>query len=148
MRVEEIMQKNVVSVNENADIKEIARALVENKVSGIPVINDAGKLVGIVSEGDLLHKETNPRMPDYVDILGAIIYYHGLKRYHDDYRKLMATKAADIMTKKVITVAKDTTLEDAAQLMMQHSIKRLPVVENGEMIGIVSRADIIKTLID
>lgn len=148
MRVEEIMQKNVVSVNENADIKEIARALVENKVSGIPVINDAGKLVGIVSEGDLLHKETNPRMPDYVDILGAIIYYHGLKRYHDDYRKLMATKASDIMTKKVITVAKDTTLEDAAQLMMQHSIKRLPVVENGEMIGIVSRADIIKTLID
>lgn len=148
MKIEEIMQKEVISVSENADIKEIAKALTDNKVSGLTVVNAQGDLVGIVSEGDLLHKETNPRMPDYVDILGAIIYYHGMKRYHDDYRKLMATKASDIMTTKMITVSKETTVEEAAQLMVQHSIKRLPVIENGKMIGIISRADIVRTLVD
>ena len=148
MKIEEIMQKDIICIRENADIREIAKALTDNKVSGIPVVNEDGKLVGIVSEGDLLHKETNPRMPDYVDILGAIIYYHGMKRYHEDYRKLMAMTASDIMTKKVISVTKEATLEEASQLMMQNSIKRLPVLEDGKMIGIVSRADIIRTLVN
>lgn len=147
MKAKEIMTKEVITVNQQASIEEIARKLIDNNLSGLPVTDDDGKMVGIVTEGDLLRKDTPPRFPNFVNILGAIIYYSGVNRYNDDWKKLLATKAAEIMTSKVITVAEDAEVETIAQLMLNHGIKRVPVVRDGQLLGVVSRADIIKTLL-
>ncbi|MDO0822697.1 CBS domain-containing protein [Desulfosporosinus nitroreducens] len=147
MKVMDVMQTNVITIQMDLEIKEIAKILYDNKISGAPVVDSAGNLVGIVSEGDLLHKETNPQIPGVFGILGALIYYRGVKQYESDLKKLIAVQASEIMTPNVVKISKEASIEEAASLMVSKKIKRLPVVENGKIIGIVTRMDIIKTLI-
>ena len=147
MKAKEIMAKEVITVKQDATIEEIAKVLIDNKVSGVPVIDDEGKLVGMVTEGDLLYKETSPRIPNFINILGAVIYYNGVETYNEDFKKIMASQAKEIMSDKVVVTSEDMEIADVAKLMIQHGIKRIPVVKDAQMIGIISRADIIQTLI-
>lgn len=148
MKVMDVMQTNVITIRTDMEIKEIARTLYDNRISGVPVVDIDGNLVGVVSEGDLLHKEANPQIPGVVGILGALIYYNGVKQYDSDLKKLIALQASEIMTSDVITINKEASIEKAASLMVSKKIKRLPVIEDGKIIGIISRMDIIKTLIE
>lgn len=147
MKAKDIMSKEVITVHKNDTIAEIAKVLVDQSISGVPVVDDEGFLVGIVSEGDLLHKETTPRIPDYINLLGAIIYYNGVEQYNADFKKLMAEQASSIMTKKVVSISEETDVDDIAKLMLQHGIKRIPCVKDNKVIGIISRRDLIKSLI-
>ncbi len=147
MKAKDIMSKEVITVHKNDTIAEIAKVLVDQSISGVPVVDDEGLLVGIVSEGDLLHKETTPRIPDYINLLGAIIYYNGVEQYNADFKKLMAEQASSIMTKKVVSISEETDVDDIAKLMLQHGIKRIPIVKDNKVIGIISRRDLIKSLI-
>lgn len=147
MKAKDIMVRDVITVHQNDSIESVARILVSHNISGVPVVNDAGNLVGMVTEGDLLYKEVNPRLPDYVNVLGAIIFYNGVEQFHDDFKKLIAGRAREIMTDEVITVSEDTELQEVAQIMVENGIKRVPVVKDQKMIGIISRCDMIKTLI-
>lgn len=146
MLARDIMNKNVITIQEASTIEEVASILTSNNISGAPVVNSEGKLVGIVTEGDLLHRETNPRTPGYLNILGALIYIGGVEKYKEDFKKLAAARASQIMTTNVISVNGDAKLEQVAALMVEHSVKRVPVVENDTILGIISRADIVKTL--
>jgi CBS domain-containing protein len=146
MLAKEIMNRNVITVPEDATIEELAATLTENHISGAPVVNKEGKMVGIVTDADLIHKETNPRTPGFFDILGSIIYISGMARFRDDFKKLAATKTSEIMTSNVITVSGEASIEEVATLMVDHGIKRVPVLENGAIIGIIGMADIVKTL--
>ncbi|CCO07092.1 CBS domain-containing protein [Desulforamulus hydrothermalis] len=146
MKAKDIMKTDVITVTADTNIKDIAQILTDKGISGVPVVNQEGKLVGIVTEGDLLHKEANPRIPKFFGILGAMIYFGGVDQYREDFKKLAALKASEIMTSEVITVSKETDIRTIATLMIEHNIKRIPVVENGKVLGIVSRSDIIKTL--
>lgn len=148
MKVKDIMTREVVTVLPEASIEEIAKVLVENKISGVPVVDDVGNLVGIVSEGDLLHKEVSPQVPDIVNILGAFIFYNGVERYNEEVKKLMARSAEEIMTNKVVTIEEDMEVSKACELMMKHEIKRIPVMKEWKLVGIISRADVISTLIN
>jgi CBS domain-containing protein len=147
MKATDIMIKEVITVKQSATIEEIAKILIDNKISGVPVVDDKDILVGIVTEGDLLHKETSPRLPNAINILGAIIYYNGVDRYNEDFKKLMAGQAAEIMTDKVVVVSEDVEIDEVVKLMIKHGIKRIPVVTGDKLVGIISRADIIKTLL-
>ena len=146
MLARDIMNSNVVTVRDDASVEEVAQLLTENNISGAPVIDKDGKMLGIVTDGDLLHKETNPRSPGFINILGALIYIGGLERYQEDFKKLAATKASELMTNHVITVTGDTKIEKVAALMVDHGIKRVPVLEDDKIIGIIGRADIVKTM--
>jgi len=146
MLARDIMNKYVIIIQEDSSIEETARILTENNISGAPVVNKDGKIVGMVTEEDLLHQDTNPRAPAFLSILGAFIYIEGIDRYRDDFKKLAATITSEIMTKDLITVSGDVEIEYVAELMVKHGIKRVPVVENDIIIGIISRADIIKTM--
>ena len=147
MNVKEIMTKEVVSVKRDSTIDEIAQVLIDNKVSGLPVLSDGGYLIGIVTEGDLLRREMSPRLPEFINILGAVIYYHGVERYNEDFKKILAQTASDIMTEDLITVKEDTDISEVARLMLNNNIKQIPVVDGSKLIGIVSRADIVKLLL-
>ncbi len=148
MKVMDVMQTKVITIQTDMEIKEIARTLYDNQISGVPVVDETGKLVGIVSEGDLLHKETNPQIPEVIGILGALIYYRGVKQYESDFKKLIALQASEIMTSEVVMIGKEASIEEAASIMVSKKIKRLPVMEDEKIIGIVTRMDIIKTLME
>jgi len=147
MKAKDIMSKDVITIKATATIEEIARTMLEFDISGVPVVDERGRMEGIVTEEDLLHKETNPRLPSVINVLGGLIYYDGVERFEADRKKLLAGRASEIMTEDVITVTEDTDTAEIAKLMLDHGIRAIPVVAGDDIVGIVSRADIIKTLL-
>ena len=143
MQVQEIM-----TVRPQTTVREVAELLVSHKISGLPVVDDAGKLVGIISEGDLMSKEILPEPPAELCILGAVIYYSGLKEYQEAFARMAANTAEQLMTKTVVTAKAYDDVSDVARLMRDRHIKRVPVLDDeGHLIGIVSRQDIVKMLL-
>jgi CBS domain-containing protein len=136
-----------VTIKKYTKIEDIATILIENHISGVPVVDDDNQLLGIVTEGDLLHQETAPRLPGVFSLLGGFIYYNGVERYRDDFKKLSATVAEEIMTKDVITIREDMDVSDIAAIFVNKNINRVPVLRNKKIIGIVSRADILRTFL-
>jgi CBS domain-containing protein len=143
MNAADVMTSNVISVRADASVGEIAEILLTNRISGVPVVDDAGDLIGIVSEGDLIHRVevgTERRRSWWLELLSSKqILAH-------EFIKAHARKAADLMTRHVITVRPGTPLSDLASLLDKHGIKRVPVTENGKLVGIVSRANLVQAL--
>ena len=133
--VKDVMSTHVVAVRQNATFKEMATRLRQQRVSAFPVLDDANKVIGIVSEADLLTKEA---LAD--ETPGA---FHSMT-HHREQAKAAALTAADLMTKPAVTIGPDETVNHAARLMYSRRVKRLPVVaEDGTLIGIVSRTDVL-----
>lgn len=147
MQAKDIMTAVPLTVGPKTTIEEIAKLLVANKISGLPVVAEDGTVLGIVSEGDLMQKEIAPKTPEVLSILGAIIYYNGLKEYQKAFRKMSATTAEEIMTDQVITVQSDEDVSQVGQLMLDHKIKRVPVLEGKKLVGIISRSDMVKMML-
>lgn len=147
MKVSEIMTKNVVSITVEATVEDAAKLLLERNISGIPVVDKGGKLVGIITHKDLLYKNMNPDTPAMLEILGGFVYLGGVDRYNDELKKLVGTRVSDVMTRDVITAGINNTTEEIAQLMVHNGINRIPIVKDGQLVGIVSRSDIVKSMI-
>lgn len=144
MRARDIMSTQVITIGRDTTIEEIAHILADNNISGVPVVEGDGRLVGMVTQKDLLYKDVEPRFPAMVEILGGIIFLRGVRHYNEELRKLVATKAEDIMTRHVHSVTADEKVERVAQLMVEKDINRVPVLDEGKLAGIISRADIVK----
>ncbi len=144
MKARDIMSTNLVTISPEATIENAARLMADENISGIPVINNEGEMVGMISEGDLLgkHKQISP--PAYIEFLGGIFFTESQDKYFEDIKRHVATHVKDLMTEKVISINPDTPLEEIATIMFENKIKRLPVLEDGELVGIVSRADVVK----
>ena len=143
MKARDVMVSPVVTVKPSSSIQEVARIFLERRISGVPVVDGEGKLVGIVSEGDLLHRaEAGTERPQswWLRIVAA----NGTLA--TDYAKEHARRVADVMTREVVTAAPDTPLAEIAVMLEKHAIKRVPVVENGQLVGIVSRANLIQAV--
>ena len=140
-KVRDVMTTRVVTVRENATFKDMAALLTEYRVSAFPVLDDEGKVIGVVSEADLLCKEALvAEMGSQAPWLGRIAG----SPYHDEFAQAAAVTAADLMTKPPVVVTPDEPVTSAARLMYHGRVKRLPVVgEKGQLIGIVSRADVL-----
>jgi CBS domain-containing protein len=137
-RVKEIMTTRVVCVRKDASFKEMAVALRENRVSAFPVLDDEGKVIGVVSEADMLAKEA---LIDRQSGLAGVIT--GVLR-HKDQQKARGVTAGDLMTSTPVTVSPEDTAEHAARLMYDRGVKRLPVTDaSGHLVGIISRADVL-----
>ena len=148
MLVKDIMTKDVVTVKKEASIREIAQTIVDHDVSGLPVMDDDGTVCGIVSEGDLVRKEFAPELPDELCILGAVIYYSGLREYQDAFRKIAAISAEQLMTKKIISVKADDDVSEVAKILYNKHVKRVPVLdEKKHLLGIVSRREGYRTAV-
>lgn len=143
MYVKDIMIKNVISVSVESTVEKCARLLMENNLSGLPVLDANDKLVGIVTEGDLIKRESRVKIPAVLELLGGLIYLDNPNKFMDELKRTMSERVGDLMSKKVITVMPDDTIEHTATMMMDKKIKRLPVVDTkGKLVGIVSRRDI------
>ena len=147
MKAKDIMTHDPITIGPKTNIREIAEILTTHNISGLPVVGEDGAVLGIVSEGDLMRKEIAPKTPDVLSILGAIIYYNGLKEYQQAFRKMSATTAEEIMTARVVTVQQHEDVSQVGQIMLDHAIKRVPVLAGNQLVGIISRSDIVKMLL-
>jgi CBS domain-containing protein len=155
MKIQEAMQKDVIRFQPEDRIVEVAQSLRENKISGAPVVNKEGHVVGIISEGDIMRllEVHSPRinliLPAPLDLIELPVRMkYELDEIAEDMNKAASILIGEIMTKEVITIGPDEDISDAAQLMDTHDIKRLPVVDDtGKMIGIVTRGDIIGAVV-
>jgi len=143
MYAKDVMTRAVISVQPGASVLQAVRLMLQKKISGLPVIDNAGRLVGIVTEGDLLRRAetgTQRQRPRWLEFL------LGPGRMADEYVRTHAKKVDDIMTPEPATVGEGTGLDDIVKLMERRRIKRLPVVRDGKVVGIVSRANLLHAL--
>ncbi|WP_422486924.1 CBS domain-containing protein [Gudongella sp. DL1XJH-153] len=147
MYIKDIMTKDVITVTLNDNVEKCASLLIKHNLSGLPVLDESGKLVGIVTEGDLIRRASRIKGPAVLEVLGGMIYLDSPKKFMDELKSSMGQKAKDIMTKKVITIDPNQTIEEGATLLVEKNVKRLPVInKEGELVGIVSRRDIMSYL--
>lgn len=143
MKVRDIMSTKVVTVSPSTSVRDIAGLMVERHVSGLPVLNDNGTLVGMVSEGDLLRR---PEIGTQKHRRRWVSFFSGVDEQAREFTKSHALRAGDVMTEQVIHVSEETPLGEVVGLMEKHNIKRLPVLSDGKLVGIVSRADLLRAL--
>jgi len=138
MKVQDIMSRDVVTVSPGTSLKDVAQLLVRHRIAGIPVCDPDGHVVGVVSEADILWKEARPpeKHPGLLDRV--------LDAAYGDEERVTAETAADAMTAPALTIAPVATVDEAARLMIERSVNRLPVVEDGRLVGIVARADLVR----
>ena len=146
MKVREIMATDVVTVRRDTSVNDIARLMSERDISGIPVVDDAHHVVGIVTELDVIVRNTRLEMPAFIQILDGRIPLETPGHYRKRLQHMLGTHAADIMTAEVVAIGPDDTVEDLAELMVKRRFNPVPVVENGVLVGIVSRADLIRMM--
>lgn len=147
MMIQDIMTKEVITVREDDTIEKSANLLSTHDLSGLPVVDNEGYVIGIISEGDLIKHNSEVQVPAFLEILGGIIYLDNPNKYLDDVKKSMGNLVKNAMTKDVIKVSPNEEVEVAAALLVRNKIKRLPVLdEEGKLIGIVSRRDIMNHL--
>jgi CBS domain-containing protein len=143
MHVKDVMTSPVISVEPDASIWQAVRIMLQRRISGLPVIDKHGRLVGMVSEGDFLRRAetgTQRRRPNWLEFL------MGPGRLADEYTRSHGRKIQDIMTPDPVTVTEETSLDEVVRTMEQRRIKRLPVVRGNEVVGIVSRANLMHAL--
>lgn len=147
MYIKDIMTKEVITVTENDTVERCANLLITHNLSGLPVVDDQGRVKGMVTEGDLIRRASRIKGPAALEVLGGIFYLESPKKFMEDLQRSMGYLAKDIMTEDVITVSPEEEVEDGATLLVQKKIKRLPVVDKeGNLVGIVSRKDIMNHL--
>jgi CBS domain-containing protein len=144
----DIMSNEVVTVTEEASVKELARILAIHQISGVPVINDQGGLVGVVTESDLIFQTKKVHIPTVITILDSVFYLENPHKMGDELKKMAAVKVADILTSSPVTVNEDTTLDEIATLMAEKNVHTLPVMRDDVLVGVIGKKDIIRTLID
>jgi len=148
MLARDIMTKNVITVFPETLVTDVARLLLEKKISGVPVINTENELIGIVTEGDLIAKEKSVKGPLTLSVMGALIYLEDPHRMEVELKKIAGIRVRDMMTKSVITVTEDTTVGEIATLMIEKGINRVPVLRHRKLVGIVTRANIVRSLLE
>jgi len=144
MHARDVMTRNVVSVPPETPVAQIARTLLQRRISAVPVVDAKGRLLGIVSEGDLM------RRPDAGTGAGRPPWWLELVADSEErlqrFAKAHGQRAADVMTRKVVTVSERAPLDEVAALLEKHHIKRVPVMRGAKLVGIVSRANLLRGL--
>jgi len=147
LKAKDIMTREVITVSPDTEIAQTAKLLLTNRINGVPVINDAGELVGILCQSDLIIQQKNIPIPSLFTLLDGFIPLTSSKKLDKEVEKIAATKVADAMTPAPVTVNPDTGIEDVAALMVEKSYHTLPVVDAGKLVGIVGKEDVLRTLI-
>ncbi len=143
----DIMTSDVIVANQNDSIASVAKLLIKEKIGGLPVVNEENKVVGIISETDILKKEKYIEAPRVVNFLQGLIFLDDVKNIEEDMKKIAAYKVEDLMSKDIIKVHEDDKFDDIANIMIKKSINRVPVVDsNNTLKGIICRYDIIRAM--
>jgi CBS-domain-containing membrane protein len=148
LTVGDIMDPDPVTVSPRDDVASLIKLLREHELPGVAVVDDDGLLVGIVTEKDLILREDDAdlHLPHYIEIFGGVIFLEPLQHLEDKLRKAFANKVEEMMTADVDTISPEASVHEAARMISQSGHNRLPVVEDGKLVGIVTRVDSLEAL--
>ncbi len=145
--IAEVMTPNPVVVKPDTPLREAIQILAERRISGMPVVNESGAIVGILSETDLMWQESGVTPPAYIMLLDSVIYLENPLQHERDLHKALGQTVGEVMSEHPITIRGDELLTAAARLMHDRQIRRLPVLDHaGQVIGILTRGDIVREM--
>ena len=146
--VRDIMDADPATVAPDTSVEEVVRTLRRHELPGVPVVDGDGRLAGLVTEADLVlpDDQGDLHLPHYINLFGGTVFLEPLGRFEDRLRKAFASKASDMMTTDPDTVEPDTSVQEAARLVHDSGHNRLPVVEDGRLVGVVTRLDLLGAL--
>jgi len=142
----DIMTQDVVTVNKNQPIGDLSKIFIENHFNGVPVLDNTGKFVGVVTQEDLIEQNKNLHIPTVIALFDAVLFLESEKKFEDDLKKLTGSKIEDIYHKNLITVSPDTDLNEIITLMAEKNIHTLPVLDGDKLIGIIGKRNIIREM--
>jgi CBS domain-containing protein len=147
MTVRDIMTPDPVTVEPAMSVTEAARLMVNRGIGALPVVK-GGELVGLVTEGDLIMKDIKLEYPTYIHLLdGFIMYPPSTTRFEHELKKAVAATVGDVMTAEPLTVQAKASVEDVATLLVERDVSRLPVLDGDELVGIVTKSDVLRAMI-
>jgi CBS domain-containing protein len=146
LKAREMMTKDVVTATPDMEIAQAARLLLEKHYNGLPVVDDKGRLMGIICQDDLIVQQKKLPLPSLFTFFDGLIPLTSYRSLEKEVDKIVASKVSQAMTLDPITIDPDTSLEDIATLMVNNNIHTLPVVEGGRLVGIIGKEDVLRTL--
>lgn len=146
LTAQEIMTREVCTVTEETDIKDLAALFVARKYKTLPVVGDDGRLVGVVSQTDLVEQDKPLHIPTVISIFDWVLYLESPKLFLDEVRKVSARRVGEICAREVITCSPGTPVDEVARLMVDNKVHMLPVLDGERLAGVVSRLDIIRSV--
>jgi len=148
LTVGEIMETDVPRVESTDSVERVLQVLREHELPGVPVTNEGGRLVGIITEEDLVLSGENEdlHLPHYFQLFGGFVFLESLGHFEERLRKAVASTAADLMTEHPVTIEPSASVDEAARLIARKKHNRLPVVEHGRLVGVVTRLDVLEAL--
>lgn len=145
--VADVMTSKILTVKKDTPLKEAIQILAENKISALPVIEESGKLIGILSEGDLMWQESGVETPPYIMLLDSIIYLQNPTQHDKEIHKALGQTVGEVMSDRPLTIQPQQLVREAARLMHDQKIRRLPVIDQQEqVIGIITQGDIVRMM--
>ena len=147
LKVKDIMTKELITVSPETEIVHATKLLLENRINGVPVTDETGKLVGILCQSDLIAQQKKLPVPSFFTFLDGLITLTSMKQFEKQVQKIAAITVAQAMTPNPVAVRSDTGIEEVAALMVDNNFHTIPVVDKGELVGIVGKVDILRTLI-
>ena len=140
----DFMTKEVITIKPEATVEELARLLIKHKISGVPVVDDKKKFIGIVTENDLISQNKRLHIPTVMRLFDAFIMLESPGRIEKEIKRMTAITVNDIYTKEAITVTEGTPVQDLATIMSKKRVHLIPVVEGKKILGIIGKIDLIK----
>ena len=147
LNASDIMTTDVITVTKDTNLQDLAKILYENHINGVPVVDDDGRLIGIICESDLIRKNKKLHIPTVVTIFDAVFYLESPKKLEKEIERINATKVEDLYTKEVFTIDEKTEIDEIATFMTQKKVYTIPVVDGDRLVGIIGKADLIRTLV-
>ena len=146
--VRDVMQTDVPTVAPHDSVETVLHLLRDHERTGLPVVNEGGRCVGIVTEADLVlaDDERDLRLPHMISLFGGVVFLEPLSRFEERLRKAVAADVSDMMTRDPVTVDADADVREAARLIAEKDHDQLPVVEHGRYVGVVTRLDVLEAL--
>src|SRR3954452_15986101 len=147
--VRDIMDTDAPHVSVVDSVETVLRMLRDHELPGVPVVNEGGRCVGIITEADLVLSDENEdfHLPHYFQLFGGVVFLESMSHFEDRVRKAFAATAEDMMTPDPVTIEADATVREAAHLIARKKHNRLPVIEHGRLVGVVTRVDVLDALI-
>lgn len=146
LKVKDIMTKELITVSPDTEILQATKLLLENRINGVPVTDERGKLVGILCQSDLIAQQKKLPIPSFFTFLDGFISLSSMKQIEKQVQKIAAITVAQAMTPNPVTVRPDMDIEAVAALMVDKNFHTIPVAHEGELVGIVGKEDLLRTL--
>jgi CBS domain-containing protein len=148
LTVRDIMDADPVTVEPGDDVETVVRRMRRHELPGVPVVNEGGRCVGIVTEADLViaDEQGDLHIPHYIELFGGVVFLEPLRRYEARLKKAFASSVSELMTEDPVTIEADASVKEAGRLIVRRGHNRLPVVEHGRLVGVVTRVDVLEAL--